>query len=182
MTNLNASSWPTQTLLQPKWLKNGHPCWTLKRCLVGHEPVFKGSDRSAERHMWPWPAHSKAKCGAWTSNLYLCPYLCIYIYAVKLLSGPSLAILGVIIWASGVIIWAKLFLAFKNSGFKRFLAHTVIILCFCCAQISDNCLKIAFLKKGCKKIGFFNFLCFNLKFWNFSFSGLLKHCKNSGFS
>ena len=29
----------------------------------------------------------------------------------------------------GVIIWAKLILAYKNSGFKRFLAHTVIILC-----------------------------------------------------
>ena len=27
----------------------------------------------------------------------------------------------------GVIIWAKLFLAYKNSGFKRFFAHTVII-------------------------------------------------------
>ena len=48
----------------------------------------------------------------------------------------------VIIWAKfghfrcyylgqvGVMIWAKLFLAYKNSGFKRFLAHTVIILCF----------------------------------------------------
>ena len=48
----------------------------------------------------------------------------------------------VIIWAKfghfrcyylgqvGVIIWDKLFLAYKNSGFKRFLAHTVIILCF----------------------------------------------------
>ena len=45
----------------------------------------------------------------------------------------------VIIWAKfghfrcyylgqvGVIIWAKLFLAYKNSGFKRFFAHTVII-------------------------------------------------------
>ena len=45
----------------------------------------------------------------------------------------------VIIWAEfglfrcyylgqvGVIIWAKLFLAHKNSGFKRFFAHTVII-------------------------------------------------------
>ena len=45
----------------------------------------------------------------------------------------------VIIWAKfghfrcyylgqvGVIIWAKLFLAYKTSGFKRFFAHTVII-------------------------------------------------------
>ena len=44
----------------------------------------------------------------------------------------------VIIWAKfghfrcyylgqvGVIIWAKLFLAYENSGFKRFFAHTVI--------------------------------------------------------
>ena len=72
----------------------------------------------------------------------------------------------VIIWAKfghfrcyylgqvGVIIWAKLFLAYKNSGFKRFLAHTVIILCFFCAQLSGNYLKIAFFKKRVQKMGF----------------------------
>ena len=51
----------------------------------------------------------------------------------------------------GVIIRAKLFLAYTNSGFKRFLAHTVSILCFFGAQLSGNYLKIAFFsKKGCK--------------------------------
>ena len=60
-------------------------------------------------------------------------YVCISIkniYAVKLLSGPSSAILGDYLGQVGVIIWAKLFLAYENGGFKRFLAHTVIILCF----------------------------------------------------
>ena len=75
----------------------------------------------------------------------------------------------VIIWAKfghfrcyylgqvGVIIWAKLFLAYKNSGFKRFVAHTVIILCSFCAQLSGNYLKIAFFKKRVQKMGFSNF-------------------------
>ena len=100
----------------------------------------------------------------------------------------------VIIWAKfghfrcyylgqvGVIIWAKLFLAYKNSGFKRFLAHTVIILCFFLCpiiwQLSKNSL---FFKKGAKN-GFFKFLCFKLIFGKFSFLGLLKHYKNRGFS
>ena len=95
----------------------------------------------------------------------------------------------VIIWAKfghfrcyylgqvGVIIWAKLFLAYKNSGFKRFLAHTVIILCFFLCpiiwQLSKNSL---FQKKGAKN-GFFKFLCFKLIFGKFSFLGLLKHYK-----
>ena len=87
----------------------------------------------------------------------------------------------VIIWAKfghfrcyylgqvGVIIWAKLFLAYKNSGFKRFLAHTIVILCFFLCpiiwQLSKNSL---FQKKGAK-IGFFKFLCFKLIFGKFSF-------------
>ena len=84
----------------------------------------------------------------------------------------------VIIWAKfghfrcyylgqvGVIIWAKLFLAYKNSGFKRFLAHTVIILCFFCAQLSGSYLKIAFFKKGCKNWVFSIFCVLSLKFEN----------------
>ena len=83
----------------------------------------------------------------------------------------------VIIWAKfghfgcydlgqlGVIIWAKLFLACINSGFKRFLEHSVIILCFFVCpiiwQFSKN--SLFFPKKGAT-IGFFNFLCLNLKF------------------
>ena len=111
--------------------------------------------------------------------------VCVYIYIYMRCE--------VIIWAKfghfrcyylgqvGVIIWAKLFVAYKNSGFKRFLAHTVIILCFFCAQLSGSYLKIAFFKKGAK-IGFFKFLCFKLIFGKFSVLGLLKLYKNRGFS
>ena len=101
----------------------------------------------------------------------------------------------VIIWAkfshfrcyylgqAGVIIWAKLFLAYKNSGFKRFLAHTVVILCFFfCAQLSGNYPKIAFFKKRVQKLGFSIFCVLSLKFEISPFLGLLKHYKNRGFS
>ena len=86
----------------------------------------------------------------------------------------------VIIWAKfvhfrcyylgqvGVIIWAKLFLAYKNSGFKRFL-HTQlsfsVFLCPIIWQLSKNSL---FQKMGAK-IGFFKFLCLKLIFGKFSF-------------
>ena len=82
--------------------------------------------------------------------MYIYVYIYVlYIYAVKLLSGPSLAISGVIIWGQvGVIIWAKLLLAYKNSGFKRFFAHTVTILVFFfCAQLSGSYLKNSLFKK-----------------------------------
>ena len=69
-----------------------------------------------------------------------------------------------------VIIWSKfVFLAYKNSGFKRFVLHTQLSLCvFLCPiiwQFSKNSL---FQKKGAK-IGVFNFQCFKFKFWKFSF-------------
>ena len=60
----------------------------------------------------------------------------IYIYAVKLLSGPSLGFFGsyylVQVGFLEVIIWSKfVFSTYKNSGFKRSVfAHSVIILCF----------------------------------------------------
>ena len=61
--------------------------------------------------------------------------------------------------------------------------HRVIILCFFCAQLSGNYLKIAFFKKGVQNwVFFFNFLCFRFNFWKLSFLGLLKHYKNRGFS
>ena len=58
----------------------------------------------------------------------------IYIYAVKLLSGPSLGALNVSIWSKlgflKVIIWSKfVFLAYKISGFKRFGLHTQLSFC-----------------------------------------------------
>ena len=75
----------------------------------------------------------------------------------------------VIIWAKfghfrcyylgqvGVIIWAKLFLAYKNSGFKRFLHTQLSFSVFFCAQLSGSYLKIAFFKKWVQKLGFSNF-------------------------
>ena len=117
------------------------------------------------------------------SNFTAYIYIYIYIYACC----------EVIIWAKfghfrcydlgqvGVIIWAKLFLAYKNSGFKRFL-HTQLSFCvFFCAQLSGNYLEIAFFKKRVQKLGFSNF-CVKLVFGKFSFLGLIKHYKNRGFS
>ena len=115
-------------------------------------------------------------------------YIYIYIYAVRLLSGPSLGVFGsyylVQVGFLEVIIWSKfVFLAYKNSGFKRFVLH--IQLSFCVFflspilwQFSENSL---FQKKGAK-IGFSNFQCFKFRFSKFSFLGLLKHYKNRGFS
>ena len=53
----------------------------------------------------------------------MCVYIYIYIYVVKLLSGPSLGFLNVIIWSKYV------FLAYKNSGFKRFGLHNQLSFC-----------------------------------------------------
>ena len=97
------------------------------------------------------------------------------IYAVKLLSGPSLGVFGsyylVQVGFLEVIIWSKfVFLAYKNSGFKRFVLHTQLSFCVFFLspifwQFSKNSL---FQKKGAK-IGFSNFQCFKFKFWKFSF-------------
>ena len=60
-------------------------------------------------------------------------HIYIYIYAVKLLSGPSLGFLNVIIWSKlgfiNVIIWSKFVFNLKNSGFKRFGLHTQLSFC-----------------------------------------------------
>ena len=110
-----------------------------------------------------------------------------YIYAVKLLSGPSLGFFGsyylVQVGFLEVIIWSKfVFLAYKNSGFKRFFAHPVIILCFLLCpiiwQFSKNSL---FQKKGAK-IWFFNFQCLSLNFEVLFFCWFAKNYKNRGFS
>ena len=93
-----------------------------------------------------------------SNNTHISVYVCmhIYIYAVKLLSGPSLGVFGsyylVQVGFLEVIIWSKfVFLAYKNSGFKRFVLHTQLSFCvFFCPQFSGNFLKIAFFKKGCK--------------------------------
>ena len=100
----------------------------------------------------------------------------------------------VIIWAKfghfrcyylgqvGVIIWAKLFLAYKNSGFKRFLAHTVIILCFFLCPIIWQLSKNSLFQKRVQKMCFSNFCVLSQFLENSLFLGLLKHYKNRGFS
>ena len=96
-------------------------------------------------------------------------YIYIYIYAVRLLSGPSLGVFGsyylVQVGFLEVIIWSKfVFLAYKNSGFKRLVLHTQLSFCVFFLspifwQFSKNSL---FQKKGAK-FGFFNFQCFKFK-------------------
>ena len=119
-------------------------------------------------------------------NIYICMYIHVYVYIYICCE--------VIIWAKfgqfrcyylgqvGVIIWAKLFLAYKNSGFKRFLHTQLSFSVSFCAQLPGSYLKIAFFKKWVQKLGFFKFLCFKLIFGQLSFLGLLKHYKNRGFS
>ena len=93
-------------------------------------------------------------------------YIYIYIYAVKLLSGPSLGVFGcyylVQVGFLDVIIWSKfVFLAYKNSGFKRFVLHTQLSFCvFFLCPIFWQCSKNSLFQKKGAKIGFFNFLCF----------------------
>ena len=86
-------------------------------------------------------------------------YIYIYIYmhadAVKLLSGPSLAIFGCYYLGQvGVIIWAKLFLAYKIVVSSDFW-HTQLSFCFyCLPKLSGKFLKIAFFKKRVQNLGF----------------------------
>ena len=83
-----------------------------------------------------------------------------------------------------VIIWSKfVFLAYKNSGFKRLVLHTQLSFCvFFCPQFSGNFLKIAFFKKRVQNLGFSIFSVLSLNYENSLFLGLLKHYKNRGFS
>ena len=107
----------------------------------------------------------------------------IYIYAVKLLSGPSLAFWGVIIWSKvGSLSGPSLFSHCKNrvSSDVFLLSYHFV---FFCAQLSGNFLNIAFFKKRVQKlVFFFFFLCFKFEILKFSFLGLLKHYKIWGFS
>ena len=56
-------------------------------------------------------------------NIYIYIYICCEVIIWAKFGHFRCYYLGQV----GVIIWAKLFLAYKNSGFKRFFAHTVII-------------------------------------------------------
>ena len=101
-------------------------------------------------------------------GLYI--YIYIYMHAVKLFSGPSLAFWGVIIWSKvGSLSGPSLFSYYKNRGFRRFVLCSVIILCFFCPiiwQFSKNSL---FQKKGAK-IGFSVLCVLSLKFPFFRFA------------
>ena len=107
---------------------------------------------------------------------------------MRLLSGPSLGVFGsyylVQVGFLEVIIWSKfVFLAYKNSGFKRFVLHIQLSFCvFFCPQFCGNFLKIAFFKKRVQKLGFPIFSVLSLDFQNSLFLGLLKHYKNRGLS
>ena len=101
--------------------------------------------------------------------------LYLVLWAVKLLTGPSLALFKVINWSkSKLLTGPRSFSHNKNRGFRRFVLlsyHCVFFLCPIICQFSKNSL---FQKKGAK-IGFFNFLCFKFKFWNY----LLGVCSNT---
>ena len=97
---------------------------------------------------------------------------------MKLLAGPSLAVLMVINWSKWgyqlvpgkfwpIFVVVSSDLCFAQLSFCVFGGPIVW-------QFSKNSL---FKKKGAR-IGFFNFLCFKFKFWTFSFLGLLKHYIN----
>ena len=85
--------------------------------------------------------------------------LYIYIYAVKLLSGPSLATFKVINWAkSKFLSGPSLFSHYKNRGFRRFFGSIIICVFFACPVIcyfSKN--SLFFLEKRVQKLGFSNF-------------------------
>ena len=77
----------------------------------------------------------------------------IYIYAVKLLTGPRFAILIVTNWATLIVTnWATSFSHYKNRGFRWFLWCSVISVCF--FQLFFSYLKIAFFKKRVQKLVF----------------------------
>ena len=115
--------------------------------------------------------HMYEKTSVIIGYIYIHTSIYIYIYAVKLLSGPSLGVFGsyylVQVGFLEVIIWSKfVFLAYKNSGFKRFVLHTQLSFCVFCAQLSGNFLKIAFFKKRVQKLGFSIFSVLSLNFEN----------------
>ena len=90
------------------------------------------------------------------------------IYAVELLTGPSLGAFKVINWAkSKLLTGARSFSHYKNGGFRRFCFCSVIIVCvFFGAQLSGNFLKIAFFKKWVQNLGFLIFGVLSLNFEN----------------
>ena len=87
--------------------------------------------------------------------------MCVCAYAVKLFSGPSLAFLGVIIWAKqGLLSGPRSFLAYFYSGIKRFL-HIQLSFCVFLALLPGNFVKIAVFENSVPKL-FFSFQIFRV--------------------
>ena len=129
---------------------------------------------------------SLSRCFLRLISLYTYIYMCIYIYlsAVKLLTGPRLAILIVTNWATLIVTnWATSFSHYKNRGFRWFLGAQLSFCVFFCFQLFFSYPRIAIQKRGAKIVFFFSiFSVLSYFFWKFSFFGLLKHYKNRGFS
>ena len=147
-----------------------------KACFAHSQIEFCPSTRKCSTHSFyssnTLSTQSRKIVWKKTKNICIYIYVCIYIYAVKLLTGPRLAILIVTNWATLIVTnWATSFSHYKNRGFRWFFGCSVISLCFFCFQLFFSYLKIAFFKKGVQKLFFFNFLCFKLIFWKFSFLG-----------
>ena len=88
------------------------------------------------------------------ANIYIYVYVCVFICCEVIIWAKFGRLRCYYLGQVGVIIWAKLFLAYKNSGFKRFW-HTQLSFCvFLFARLSGNFLKIAFFKKRVQKLGF----------------------------
>ena len=69
------------------------------------------------------PSGGKSQTGMQEREIHIYIYICCEVIIWAKFGHFRCYYLG----QAGVIIWAKLFLAYKNSGFKRFFAHTVII-------------------------------------------------------
>ena len=97
-----------------------------------------------------------------TAYIYISIYVCMH--AVKLLSGPSLGFLKVIIWSKvGLLPGPRWFWTYICGGFRRLLLlgyHLVFFLCPIILQFS----KTAFVKKRGARIGVSIFCVLSLIF------------------
>ena len=140
--------------------------------------IFKNKKTKKNKNLDQFLTLEKAKIGPVFNSTA-------YIYVVKSIIGPSLAIFKVNNWAkSKSIIGPRSFSHYKNRGFRRFFLFSYHCVCVCvfCSQLSGNFLKIAFFKKRVQKLGFSIFCVLSLNVENSLFLGLLKHYKNRGFS
>ena len=85
---------------------------------------------------------------------------------MKLVSGPSLAF-------SGAIVWAKVTLAYFYSGFKRFLHIQLSFLCVC--FFVKNIFLLSVFQKLCLKLFVFKFQVFEFNIEKLTFSLLERY-------